>query len=67
MLAVKAVYDGDKIVLPEKLTNMTPGDVIVLFEVSTNDSGESEEWMKLQEGTFAKAWDNDEDSIYDTL
>lgn len=27
----------------------------------------SDAWMKMQEGPFAETWDNDEDSVYDTL
>ena len=67
MLAIKAVYDGSKIVLPESLANVAPGEVIVVFDASKSDSQETAEWMKLQEESFAKAWDNDEDSVYDAL
>ena len=67
MLAIKAVYDGSKIVLPESLANVAPGEVIVVFDASKIDSGQTAEWMKLQEESFAKAWDNDEDSVYDAL
>jgi hypothetical protein len=67
MLAVKAVFDGSKIVLPERLGNVAPGEVIVIFEAPSNIDQETAEWMKLQEESFAKAWDNDEDSVYDAL
>lgn len=67
MLAVKAVFDGSKIVLPERLANVAPGEVIVIFEASSNVDQETAEWIKLQEESFAKAWDNDEDNAYDSL
>ena len=67
MLAIKAVYDGSKIVLPERLANVEPGEVIVVFTASMGDSRETAEWLKLQEESFAKAWDNDEDGVYDAL
>ena len=67
MLAIKAVYDGNKIVLPERLDNVAPGEVIVVFDASVIDTRETSEWVKLQEEAFAKAWDNDEDSVYDAL
>jgi hypothetical protein len=28
---------------------------------------EIQAWMKLQEGCFARIWDNDEDAAYDSL
>jgi TusA-related sulfurtransferase len=67
MLAVKATFDGKRIVLPETLANVPPGEVIVIFENPASLSPDTEEWMKMQEEAFARAWDNDEDSIYDSL
>jgi TusA-related sulfurtransferase len=67
MLAIKAVFDGNKIVLPEKLVNVPPGEVIVIFESLATAGPDIDEWMELQEEAFARAWDNDEDSIYDSL
>jgi hypothetical protein len=31
-----------------------------------DDDLDIEEWMRMQEDAFAKAWDNSEDAIYDT-
>lgn len=67
MLAIKARFDGSKIVLPEELGNITPGEVIVVFEAPLSIDHEKAEWMKIQEQSLAKAWDNDEDSVYDAL
>ncbi len=67
MLAIKAVYDGSKVVLPEEFVPVEPGEVIVVFAAANKDSRDAAEWMKLQEAAFAKTWDNDEDSVYDGL
>ncbi len=67
MLAIKAAYDGSKVVLPEQFAHFEPGEVIVVFAAANTDSRDASEWMKLQEDAFAKTWDNDEDSVYDAL
>jgi hypothetical protein len=66
MVAIKAQFDGEKIVLPDALRGLPPQDVIVIYEA---DEGtlESQAWLKAQEASFAKAWDNDEDAVYDQL
>lgn len=61
------VYDGGKVVLPEQFSHVEPGKVILVFAAANTDSREAVEWMKLQEDAFAETWDNDEDSVYDTL
>jgi len=66
MVAVKARFDGKKIVVPEEMRGAPPGEVIVIFpEVA--EANESWAWMKGQEQAFAEAWDNDEDAVYDRL
>lgn len=65
ILAVKAVFDGARIVLPPDFHG-SPGNVIVIFE----NGGEAEErtsWLRAQEASFAGVWDNPEDAIYDQL
>lgn len=65
ILAVKATFDGKRIVLPADFHG-SPGNVIVIFE----DGGEAEErasWLRAQEASFAGAWDNLEDAIYDQM
>lgn len=66
MLAVKATFDGERIVLPDELRGVPPGKVIVIFE----DAADAEDralWLKAQEAAFDKAWDNPEDEVYDRL
>lgn len=65
MIAIKAHFDGERIVLPEELQGAAPRDVIVVFENASEK--ERQLWLKAQEPTFAKAWENDEDAVYDSL
>jgi len=67
MIAVKAHFDGEKIVLPEELRGQRPGDVILILENSSDERSDLQLWMKGQEPAFAKAWDNDADGDYDRL
>lgn len=66
ILAVKATYDGERIVLPEEVRGVPPGRVIVIFEEAA-DAQERALWLKAQEAAFAKAWDNPEDEVYDRM
>ena len=63
MLAVRAKYDGREIHVPECARPSAPCNVIVLFEEQEASTGV--QWLKLQEQTLAKAWDDKEDGIYD--
>jgi hypothetical protein len=65
MLAVKARYDGKQIILPAEFHARSPSDVIVVFE--NGQEGADDLMLRAQEQAFAKAWDNDEDEIYDRL
>jgi uncharacterized membrane protein YdfJ with MMPL/SSD domain len=44
-----------------------PGSIIVVFEDDEPPGRETTAWMKAQEDRFVKAWDNDEDAVYDSL
>ncbi len=66
MVAIKTTFDGERIVLPEALRGGPPQEVIVVCEASDSDATDRS-WLKAQEQTFAKAWDNDEDAAYDEL
>jgi hypothetical protein len=66
MVAIKAQFDGEKIVLPEEFRGLPPQDVIVVYEANEN-ALETQAWLKAQEASFARAWDNDEDAVYDQL
>jgi hypothetical protein len=66
MFAVKATFDGQRVVLPDGVRGVPAGRVIVIFE----DAADAEDrtlWLRAQESAFAKAWDNPEDEIYDHL
>ncbi len=67
MVAIKAHFDGKKIVVPEGMRGAPAGDVLVIFETLPDDLEERQWWKKAQEAAFAKAWDNDEDTVYDLL
>jgi len=66
VVAIKTQFDGEKIVLPENLRGLPPQEVIVIYEAEEN-ALESQAWLKAQEASFAKAWENDEDAVYDEL
>jgi hypothetical protein len=63
MRAFRTFFDGEKVFVPEELRGSPPSEVILVIE----DSTEKLEWTKAQEASFAKAWDNPEDAVYDTL
>jgi hypothetical protein len=67
MLAVKARFDGRKVVLPRRRPKASPGTVLVIFSEARDNSREKRAWLKAQEKTFAKVWDNDEDAVYDNM
>ncbi len=65
MQAIRATYDGKEIHIPQAAQGMPPGNVIILFEEET--PAEDSEWLKMQEQSLAKAWDDEEDSVYDEM
>lgn len=67
MRAIRARFDGEKVILPEEVQGASPGEVIIVFADTRNDAAEGNLWLRAQEGSFAKAWDNDEDAVYDEL
>lgn len=67
MVAIKATYDGRQVILPDEMPSLAPGEVILIFEEAGCDDDETNGWLKAQESAFAKAWDNDEDAVYDAL
>ena len=67
MLALKARFDGNKIVLPKGRVKARPGMVIVIFEQAGDAAKEKRAWMKAQAKAFAKVWNNAEDAVYDSM
>lgn len=66
MVAIKTKFDGEKIVLPEELRGSPPQEVILICGAD-EQSLENAAWLKAQESSFAKVWDNDEDAVYDRM
>jgi hypothetical protein len=67
MVAIRAHFDGEKIIVPEKLRGSPPGEVVVVFETGDGEEEDKTRWMNAKEGAFAKVWDNAEDAVYDAL
>ncbi len=67
MVAIKARFDGKKIVIPAQIRGGPARDVILVFDDLPASKTDAELWLKAQEDTFAKVWDNPEDAIYDRL
>lgn len=63
----KGTFDGEKVIVPGEVRGFRPGEVVVVFENGVESGGEREGWARLEESAFAKAWDNDEDAVYDNL
>jgi hypothetical protein len=66
VVAIKTKFDGEKIVLPEQLQGCRPQEVILIYEAD-DAALENQAWLKAQEASFAKAWNSDEDAVYDEL
>ena len=66
MLAIKAKFDGKKIILPKQAKALDAGEVVVIFEAPKTDPVRSA-WNKAQESALAQAWENEEDAVYDEL
>ena len=67
MVAIRAHFDGEKIVIPKKFQGSPPRDVLVIIEDSFPLKEEKKAWLKAQETSFQKVWDNEEDAVYDSL
>jgi hypothetical protein len=65
MLAVRTTYDGKEIHIPENAKSIPPCNVIVLFE--REETEVDGDWLKAQEQVLAKAWDDEEDALYDNI
>lgn len=66
MLAIKARFDGKRVVLPEA-PKVPVGNVILLFEELDANLDENGDWLAAEQTSFSKVWDNDEDAIYDDM
>ncbi|MFO7871472.1 MAG: hypothetical protein R6V03_08585 [Kiritimatiellia bacterium] len=66
MLAVKAQFDGKRVLLPS-MPSVHECPVIVIFEEEDGADRERESWMAAQESALSKVWMNEEDAVYDNL
>jgi len=55
MKAVKAEFDGERIILPRDLHIHTRGEVIVIFNDARDDA--KGEWTAAQEEALRTVWD----------
>ena len=67
MQAIKAHFDGKSIKIPKELRIARAGEVLVIFQETTAALEETSAWLRAQETTFTKVWDNNEDAVYDSL
>jgi len=67
MHVMKGTFDGEKVIIPDDVRGLSPGEVIVIFENGAEAGEERDAWTRSQESAFARAWTNDEDAIYDAL
>jgi len=67
MRAIRAKFDGKKIIVPDGVSGLLPGEVIVVFDERGNGAAVDDAWVNAQEDALRKVWDNDEDAIYDDL
>jgi len=58
MVAIKAICDGEKIVLPRQIS-LPVGDVIVVF-VETSGDMEKRQWSELAAHHLSRAYGDDE-------
>jgi len=76
MLAMKAQFDGKRVLLPS-VPSIHKCPVIIIFEDENSESqsfstnavhdAERDAWMLAQESALSKVWLNDEDAVYDNL
>ena len=67
MLAVKARYDGKKVILPKSIKRKAAADVIVIFNEPDPKDDDAELFAKAQQAAFDRVWNNEDDAIYDSL
>ncbi len=67
MVVIRAKFDGTKVIIPESVQKLPAGDVLLIFENGRSSGSETDEWESAGESAFRKAWDNEEDAVYDSL
>ncbi len=67
MHAIKAHFDGEKVIVPDEANGFPAGDVIVIFQEPGEEASDQQSLTKAQETAFAQVWNNDEDAIYGAM
>ena len=67
MTAIRARFDGKKVILPKKDVPCRPCAVILVFADDSEDADAERFWQGVSEASLANAWDDDEDAVYDKL
>jgi hypothetical protein len=67
MVVVRAKFDGNKVIIPDNAEGLAAGDVLLIFEESKPSAHDVDAWKAASEPALRKAWDNEEDAVYDTL
>ncbi len=65
--AIRARFDGKKVIVSDGVSGLLPGEVIVVFDERGNDAAVDDTWINAQADALRKVWDNNEDAIYDDL
>ncbi len=65
MYAMKATFDGCKVVMPT-IPPVHKCSVIIIFEEKNADM-ERQDWQDIQNVSLSNVWLNEEDAVYDTL
>ncbi len=65
MYAMKAQFDGRKVVMPS-IPPVHECSVIIIFE-EKNAELERKDWQDIQSVALSNVWLNEEDAVYDTL
>ena len=61
---VEAIYEGGKLILPERLSLPDKSRVRVTIETADR---ERESWLKLSEDNLLKTWNNPGDDVFNEL
>jgi len=63
----RAQFDGERVLIPPEARGLPPGEVVLIFENGAGHPSDAEAWMSASESSLAKAWDNQDDAVYDRM
>jgi hypothetical protein len=67
MVVVRAKFYGTKVIIPDSAQGLPAGDVLLIFEERKRPAPEADAWKVASEPALRKAWDNEEDAVYDKM